>query len=165
MSSWARLDSRVLPPLAKSTANYLNSAMAKTEALQCGYDEAILLNINGTVAEGPGENLFVVKNNVIYTPNLSDGSLDGITAQTAKQLAKDLGYEVVHKSIIRDELFLADELFFTGTAAEVTPIREIDGRVIGSGSRGPVTEAVQSLFFDVVSGKNPDYDHWLTYCS
>lgn len=165
MSSWARLDSRILPPLAKSTANYLNSAMAKTEAKQCGYDEAILLNVNGTVAEGPGENLFVVKDNVIYTPHYSDGSLNGITARTAKQLARDLGYTVSEKSIIRDELFLADELFFTGTAAEITPIREIDGRVIGSGKRGPITEKIQTLFFDIVSGKNPKYDHWLDYCN
>ena len=144
MSSWARVDSRILPPLAKCVANYANSVLAKQEAVQSGFDEAILLNLNGQIAEGPGENLFMVKDNVIYTPRVEDNVLKGITAQSIMQIAQDLGYTVSPKSMIRDELFLADELFFTGTAAEVTPIREIDGRVIGNGARGPVTEQLQA---------------------
>ena len=162
ISSWGRLDSRVMPPLAKATANYANSVLAKQEAIDCGYDEAILLNINGTIAEGPGENLFLIKDGVIYTPPSSDCVLKGITAQSVKQVALDSGFNVIEKSLIRDELFIADELFFTGTAAEVTPIREIDGRVIGSGQRGPVTEQLQSTFFDIVQGKNDKYSDWLT---
>jgi branched-chain amino acid aminotransferase len=164
ISSWARLDSRIVPPLAKSTANYLNSALAKREALSCGFDEAILLNLNGTVAEGPGENLFLVKNGCLYTNSPSDCALQGITCQSVIQIAKDLGIPFEFKSMIRDELFLADELFFSGTAAEVTPIREIDGRVIGSGSRGSITEIIQNKFFDIVAGKDDKYSDWLTPC-
>lgn len=163
MSSWTRIDARTLPPLSKCTANYANSILAKQEALSCGFDEAILLNMNGTVAEGPGENLFLIKHGHIYTPPASDGALLGITAQSVMQVAKDLGYPISYRSISRDELYIADELFFTGTAAEVTPIREIDGRVIGSGKRGPITHHLQTLFFDIVKGKNAAYDHWLTY--
>jgi branched-chain amino acid aminotransferase len=165
MSSWTRLDSRIMPPLAKATANYANSALAKMEALDCGYDEAILLNSNGTIAEGPGENIFVIVGNTIYTPPASDCALMGITAKSAATIAEDLGYKVVYKSLIRDELFLADELFFTGTAAEITPIREIDGRQIGNGKRGPVTEAIQTTFFKAVKGELSQYKNWLTYCS
>jgi branched-chain amino acid aminotransferase len=163
ISSWKRLDSRAIPPLAKCTANYINSVLAKTEAIDCGYDEAILLNFNGTVSEGPGENIFLIKNNIIYTPPTFDSALQGITCQSAYQIAKDLGYDVNFKSLTRDELFLADELFFTGTAAEITPIREIDGRIIGNGSRGPVTEKIQSKFFEILQGNDPSYDHWLEF--
>ena len=163
VSSWCRFDSRVMPPLAKSSANYLNSALAKTEALSCGYDEAIMLNLNGTISEGPGENIFVIKNGEIFTPPTSDGALMGITAQSAAQIAQDLGYKVTAKTLTRDELFIADELFFTGTAAEITPIREIDNRIIGSGKRGPITEKIQKTFFDAVKGQNAKYDSWLTY--
>jgi len=162
ISSWVRIDSRTVPPLAKSSANYLNSALAKSEALNCGYDEAILLNMNGTIAEGPGENIFMVKNGIMYTPDVSDHALSGITAQSAIQLAKDMGITVQSKRLIRDELFLADELFFTGTAAEITPIREIDGRIIGQGKRGPLTEKIQESFFNAVTGKLSSYKHWLT---
>lgn len=165
MSSWTRLDSRIIPPLAKATANYANSALAKMEALQCGFDEAILLNINGYVSEGPGENIFLIKNGKLYTTPPSDNALLGITCQSVIKIAQDLGIEFEYKQMIRDELFLADELFFTGTAAEITPIREIDGRVIGEGKRGPITEKVQTTFFDVVKGKNSKYDSWLTYCN
>ena len=161
MSSWARLDSRILPPMAKSAANYLNSALAKVEAIQCGFDEAILLNINGTVAEGPGENIFVVKDGKIFTPPNSDCALPGITSQSATQIATDLGYSVERRSLIRDDLFTADEIFFTGTAVEITPVREIDGRIIGAGKRGPVTEKIQKTFFDAVNGKLPQYKGWL----
>ena len=163
MSSWARIDSRALPPLAKSTANYANSALAKMEALSCGFDEAILLNINGYVSEGPGENIFVIKDNQLFSPPPSDSALLGITADSAIQIAKSLGIPFSFRSMIRDELFVADELFFTGTAAEVTPIREIDGRVIGSGKRGPITEKIQTKFFEVVQGKTPEFSHWLTH--
>ena len=164
MSSWMRLDSRSLPPLSKCSGHYTNSVMAKTEALRCGYDEAILFNSKGTVAEGPGENLFLIKDGVIVTPPVSDNVLKGITAESVMHIAKDLGYVVEKRSIIRDELYLADELFFTGTAAEVTPIREVDGRVIGNGGRGPITERLQRLFFEIVEGKNKDYLDWLTVC-
>lgn len=162
VSSWARLDSRILPPLAKCTANYANSALAKQEAISCGYDEAILLNVNGLIAEGPGENLFVIKDDVIYTTPPSDGALKGITANSAIQIATDLGYTVQFKSMIRDELFTADELFFTGTAAEITPIREIDNRVIKSNGRGPITKQIQDSFFKIVKGHDAKYSHWLT---
>lgn len=162
VSSWCRLDSRIMPPLAKSTANYLNSALAKMEALQCGFDEALLLNLNGQIAEGPGENLFLVKNNTIITPHVSDNALSGITANSVKSIAKNLGYAIKERSVIRDELFSADELFFTGTAAEVTPIREVDGRIIGDGKRGAITKAIQTEFFSIVSGKKPLYLDWLT---
>jgi branched-chain amino acid aminotransferase len=164
MSSWTRIDGRMLPTLAKTSANYANSALAKMEAIECGYDEAIMLNVNGTVSEGPGENIFAIRNGVISTPPTSDGALLGITAQTAVQIAEDLGFKVIHRSLTRDELFTSDELFFTGTAAEITPIREIDKRIIGAGKRGPITEKIQSAFFEAIRGKNPRYDHWLTYC-
>lgn len=165
VSSWNRIDSRVTPPLAKCTANYINSILAKHEALDCGYDEAILLNINGMVSEGPGENIFVIKGNTITTPPASDGPLLGITCDSIQRIARDLGYTITVRSISRDELFLADEIFFTGTAAEVTPVREIDRRVIGSGKRGPVTERLQAAFFDIVAGKQQAYSDWLTYIS
>lgn len=165
ISSWARLDSRIIPPLAKSTANYLNSALAKREAISCGFDEAILLNVNGTVAEGPGENLFLIKDGHLYTNATSDCSLEGITSKSIIEIAKSLDIPFSYRSFIRDDLFIADELFFTGTAAEVTPIREIDGRVIGSGERGPITHKIQDAFFDLVKGKNSKFQHWLTYCN
>ncbi len=162
ISSWTRLDSRTMSPHAKTAANYVNSGFAKREALNCGYDEAILLNSNGFIAEGPGENLFLIKDNVIYTPPVQDCVLKGITASSVISIAKNLGYDVQYKSLIRDELFLADELFFTGTAAEVTPIREVDERIIGNGKRGPITEKIQTDFFDIVHGKKSEYSNWLT---
>lgn len=162
ISSWTRIDSTIVPPLAKSASNYLNSGLAKQEALRCGYEEAILLNSNGRIAEGPGENLFLIKDNTLYTPDISESALKGITSKTIIECAEHLGIPFKFKSIIRDELFLADELFFTGTAAEVTPIREIDGITIGNGSRGPITEKLQSLFFDSVTGKKEVNTNWLT---
>jgi branched-chain amino acid aminotransferase len=164
ISSWERIDSRILPPLAKCSANYINSVLAKSEALNCGYDEAILLNVNGQISEGPGENILLIKNGKIFTPPVQDNALLGITCQSVIDIAKDLGYEVVFKSLIRDELFLADELFFTGTAAEITPIREVDGRTIGQGKRGPITKAIQEKFFEAVKGQDKKYEAWLTYC-
>ncbi len=163
MSSWNRLDSRTMPPMAKSSGNYINSALAKIEAKKCGFDEAILLNTQGKVAEGPGENIFVIRHGVLYTPPCSDGALHGITYQSVIQIAKDLGLQIVQRSLIRDELITADELFFTGTAVEVTPIREIDGYVIGNGTRGPITEQIQSTFFAAIRGQDPRYEGWLSY--
>ena len=163
ISSWARVDSRIMPPLSKCVANYANSSLAKMEALNCGYDEAIMLNTQGTIAEGPGENLFLVKNGKLFTTSTADSALQGITSQTIISLAESLNIPVTHCSLIRDQLFTADELFFTGTAAEVTPIRDVDGRQIGSGTRGPITKQLQEAYFDVVKGKNEAYSHFLTY--
>lgn len=147
---------------AKSVSNYTNSILANREATDNGFDEAIMLDPTGHVSEGSGENIFAVSNGVIYTPDLSSGALDGITRNTVFCLATDLGYKVVEKSMTRDELYIADEVFFTGTAAEVTTIRAIDRIQIGQGCRGPVTEKIQKAFFDLVSGNNPKYAHWLS---
>jgi branched-chain amino acid aminotransferase len=163
ISSWSRVDTRTLPPLAKATANYANSVLAKLEALNCGYDEAILLNQHGYVAEGSGENIFIVNNGVLITPPLSAGALYGITRDSVIEIAKDFGIEVLEKNILREEIFMADEAFLTGTAAEVTPIREVDGRVIGSGSRGPITEKIQKKFFDITKGRDGKYKKWLDF--
>ncbi|MGA8164607.1 MAG: branched-chain amino acid transaminase [Waddliaceae bacterium] len=163
MSSWCRIESRILPTHAKCTANYANSVLAKREALDCGYDEAILLNMAGNVSEGTGENLFLVKEGKVFTPPDSDGPLPGITRETVRQIAKDLAIPCTSKSIARDELFLADELFFTGTAAEVTPIREVDGRMIGNGRRGAITETIQQRYFAIVHGQEEAYHKWLTF--
>jgi branched-chain amino acid aminotransferase len=139
----------------------MNSMMALKEALDTGYDEALLLDANGFVMEGSGENIFIVRDGVIYTPDLTS-ALDGITRRTVIQLAEEAGYKVVEKRITRDEVYIADEAFFTGTAAEVTPIREIDGRAVGSGSRGPITEQLQSKYFDVVHGRSAAHTDWLS---
>jgi len=161
ISSWIRIDTRTLPPLAKATANYLNSVLAKLEAIECGYDEAILLNSNGFIAEGSGENIFIVKGGILLTPPTSSGALYGYTRDSIIELARDLSIPVVERDILREELFMADEAFLTGTAAEVTPIREVDGREIGSGSIGPITERLQGKFFQVVRGRDPRYKKWL----
>lgn len=147
---------------AKANGHYFNSMLALSEALRDGYDEALLLDTEGFVAEGSGENLFLVKDGEIHTPDLSSG-LDGITRKTIMNLCADLGYTVREKRITRDEVYIADEAFFTGTAAEVTPIREVDGRQIGNGGRGPVTEKLQTLYFDVVNGRAEKYSDWLHY--
>ena len=163
VSSWLRTDSRSLPPLAKATANYANSVLAKLEALDCGYDEAIMLNYNGSVSEGPGENIFLIQDGCISTPPASAGALYGITQDTAVHILNDMGHDVERREIAREELFVANELFFTGTAAEITPIREVDGRIIGSGSRGPITKKVQDKFYDIVKGNDSKYSNWLVY--
>jgi branched-chain amino acid aminotransferase len=147
---------------AKSVSNYTNSILANMEALDNGFDEAILLDPNGFVAEGSGENVFLVKDGVIYTPDLSVGALNGITRKTVLMIAADLGIEVIQKRITRDECYIADEMFFSGTAAEITPIREIDRITVGQGVRGPITEKIQKSFFNITSGKNPKYVNWLT---
>jgi branched-chain amino acid aminotransferase len=164
VSSWLRVDSRILPPQVKCSANYANSVLAKIEAKDCGYEEAIQLNLSGFVAEGPGENIFLVKNGVLITPPEDAGALYGITAQSAMAIAKDFGIDCLKRNLLREELFSGDELFFTGTAAEITPIREVDGRVIGEGRRGEITRKIQEKFFEVVKGKDPSYYGWLTFC-
>ncbi len=146
---------------AKANGNYMNSMLALREALACGCDEALLLDPEGYVAEGSGENIFIVRDGMIYTPELTS-ALDGITRATVIELAGELGYQVREKRITRDEVYVADEAFFTGTAAEVTPIRELDGRKIGQGTRGPVTEKLQKLYFDVVHGRSQPHARWLT---
>jgi branched-chain amino acid aminotransferase len=165
-SSYTRHHVNITMTQAKAVSNYTNSILANMEATDEGYDEALLLDSSGFVSEGAGENLFVIKGGVIYTPDLSAGALNGITRNTVFHIAKDLGYEIVQKRITRDEVYICDEAFFTGTAAEVTPIRELDRIELGEGEyagrRGPITEKIQSAFFDIVNGRNPKYAHWLT---
>lgn len=161
-SSFARHHVNITMCKAKANGNYMNSILAHQEAAQDGYQEALLLDVDGFVAEGSGENIFIVRNGKLITPDLTS-ALEGITRDTIIHLAKEeLGLEIIEKRITRDEVYSADEAFFTGTAAEVTPIRELDNRAIGAGSRGPITEKLQSLYFDVVKGKNAKYQHWLT---
>ncbi len=147
---------------AKSVGSYTNSILAHQEAAHDGYDEALLLDVDGYVAEGAGENIFIVKKGKLYTPDLTS-CLEGITRDSILTMAKDLGIELIEKRITRDEAYCANEAFFTGTAAEVTPIRELDNRTIGSGSRGPITTKLQSMFFDIVGGKNSKYADWLAH--
>ncbi|MGB2248828.1 MAG: branched-chain amino acid transaminase [Alcanivorax sediminis] len=164
-SSYTRHHVNITMCKAKANGNYINSMLALNEALSGGADEALLLDNEGYVAEGSGENIFVIKNGVLFTPELTS-CLDGITRKTIIQLAEERGYTVREKRITRDEIYVADEAFFTGTAAEVTPIRELDGRIIGEGKRGPITELLQSTYFDLVTGKLDDqYGEWLTYVS
>ena len=160
-SSFTRHHPNIAMCKAKANGNYINSMLALSDALKDGYDEALLLDVDGFVAEGSGENFFLVKDGIIYTPELTS-ALDGITRKTVIQLAKEEGYQVIEKRITRDEVYIADEAFFTGTAAEVTPIRELDGRTIGCGSRGPITEVLQTKYFDVVHGKSSAHRDWLT---
>jgi branched-chain amino acid aminotransferase len=160
-SSFTRHHVNISMVRAKASGYYINSILANQEVTADGYDEALLLDTEGYVSEGAGENVFIVKAGKIYTPDLAS-CLDGITRDSVLTMARDLGIEVIEKRITRDEIYCSDEAFFTGTAAEVTPIRELDGRQIGAGSRGPVTEQLQSLFFDVVGGKAAKYKHWLT---
>jgi branched-chain amino acid aminotransferase len=160
-SSHARHHVNVTMARAKFAATYANSILANMEATEDGYDEALLLDVDGFVAEGAGENIFIVKNGVIYEPEIAS-ALIGITRDSVITLAKELGYTVVSKRLTRDDIYIADEAFFTGTAAEVTPIRELDNRQIGEGRRGPITTRLQTLFFDVVNGRVPAHADWLT---
>jgi branched-chain amino acid aminotransferase len=162
VSSYTRHHVNITMTQAKAVSNYTNSILANMEALDDGYDEAMLLDAHGFVSEGAGENLFIVKGGVVYTPDLSAGALNGITRNTVFAICADLGLKIVEKRITRDEVYISDEAFFTGTAAEVTPIRELDRIEIGAGSRGPVTEKIQSAFFDIVNGRNPKYAEWLS---
>ena len=161
-SSFTRHHVNITMTQAKAVSNYTNSIMANMEATDDGYDEALLLDPTGFVSEGAGENIFIVKNGVIYTPDTSAGALNGITRNTIVAICQDMGLPLIEKRITRDEIYISDEAFFTGTAAEVTPIRELDRIELGCGARGPITEKIQSAYFDIVHGRNPKYAHWLT---
>jgi branched-chain amino acid aminotransferase len=160
-SSFSRHHVNVSMVRAKASGYYINSILANQEALTDGYDEALLLDTDGYVSEGSGENVFIVKNGKLYTPDLAS-CLDGITRDAIVTMARDLNIDVTEKRITRDEMYCCDEAFFTGTAAEITPIRELDNRMIGDGKRGPITTQLQALFFEVVKGKQTKYQHWLT---
>jgi branched-chain amino acid aminotransferase len=160
ISSWQRIPPNVVPHVSKATGVYLNSLLAVTEATNAGYDEAILLTPEGTVADGSGENIFVVRDGVIYTPDLASGILPGITRDTITQIAQDLGHTVLEKALIRSDLYLADEVFMTGTAAEVTPLRSVDDHELGVGE---VTLAIQKAYLDTVRGKSERWSHWLDH--
>jgi branched-chain amino acid aminotransferase len=163
VSSWWRMAPNTFPALAKAGANYMNSQLIKMEALLDGYEEGIALNIRGHISEGSGENLFLVKDGVVLTPPLSSSVLPGITRDSVMTLFREMGVKVVEETIPREMLYIADEVFFTGSAAEVTPIRSIDKIVIGTGKRGPLTERVQKAFFEVVDAKTADTHGWLTF--
>lgn len=161
-SSFTRHHVNISMVRAKACGYYINSILANREVTSLGFDEALLLDTEGYVSEGAGENIFMVRDGVIYTPDLAS-CLDGITRDSVMVIARDLGLEIREKRITRDELYCCDEAFFTGTAAEVTPIRELDGRTIGAGSRGPITQQIQEIYFSAVRGTNEKYAHWLTY--
>jgi len=163
VSSWRRIDQGMLNPNAKGTGGYLNSILAKQEAVKNHYDEAILLNYAGLVSEGSGENIFIVNNGVVTTPPVTAGILEGITRDSVMTLLKDEGRRVREANITRSDLYYADEIFFTGTAAEVTPVREVDDRPVGNGRPGPVTRTAQDLFHQAVTGRLAAYGHWLDY--
>ena len=163
ISTWARMAPNTLPAMAKATANYANSALIKMEALADGYSEGLALDVSGNVSEGSGQNVFIVREGAIYTPPLSASILGGITRDSIITLAHELGYQVTEMNLPSEALYIADEVFCVGTAAEVTPIRSIDKLKIGSGRRGPVTEALQRAFFQVINGEVPDRHGWLTY--
>ena len=161
VSSWKRNDNNTLPPGAKATGQYINSSLAKMEAMKGGYDEAIMLNLEGHISDGSGENVFIVRDGVISTPPLSACCLEGYTRESVMTIARDLGYTVIERDLARMDLYTADEAFFTGTAAEVTPIREVDDREVGASGRGPVTKELQETFFAAVGGEVEKYRSWL----
>ena len=163
VSSWRKPAPDTFPALAKCGANYMNSQLAKLEAIDNGFDEAIMLDYEGHVSEGSGENIFLVEGEKLFTPAMSSSNLKGITRDSVMTIARDLGYEVIEEVISRERLYAANEVFFTGTAAEVTPIRSIDHRTIGIGRRGPISEKLQTAFFDIVEAKVEDKYGWLSY--
>ena len=163
ISSWRRNSQNSLPAAAKATGQYINSVLAKVESLKAGYDEAIMLNEAGFITDGSGENVFIVRDGALTTPPIQAGCLDGITRGTIITIARDLGYEVREDNLVRTDLYNAEECFFTGTAAEITPIREVDDRVVGEGHRGPVTKELQGAFFAATKGESEKYADWLTY--
>lgn len=163
VSSWGRGAPNRFPSIAKSTANYANAQLIKMEATLNGYAEGIALDPQGFVSEGSGQNIFAVRDDVIYTPPLADSVLPGITRDIVMTLARDLGFEIREATLPREALYIADEVFFSGTAAEITPIRSIDKIAVGSGTRGPVTQAIQHRFFDIINGRAPDTHGWLTF--
>jgi branched-chain amino acid aminotransferase len=163
VSSWSRAAANTFPTLAKSSANYANSQLIKMQALADGYSEGIALDSGGFISEGSGQNLFLVRDDVIYTPPLSASILPGITRNSVVTIARDLGFQVREDMMPREMLYIVDEAFFVGTAVEITPIRTIDKITVGSGRRGPITEAIQHAFFDIINGEKPDRHGWLTY--
>lgn len=163
ISSFTRHHVNITMTKAKACGYYINSILAKAEAVRDGYDEAILLEPNGLVSEGSGENIFLVKDGKINTPPLSNSNLAGITRDAVAQICKRLGYELTENCVTRDELYIADEIFLTGTAAEITPVREVDGRQIGAGKKGPVTDKIQKTFFEAAKGQIPEFENWLAY--
>jgi branched-chain amino acid aminotransferase len=165
ISSWRRPDPNTLPTQAKATGQYINSGLAKVEAIKAGYDDALMMGPDGTVAEGTGENLFIVRDGVLLTPPESSGILLGVTRDSVIQIAKDAGYETVERKLLRPDIYTADEAFLTGTAAEVTPIREVDGRILASNGRGPITKEIQQTYFAAVAGEIDRYDSWVEYAS
>ncbi len=162
VSSWRRAAPDTYPTLAKASGNYLNSQLSKIEAKQNGYHEAIALDVSGLISEGSGENLFVVRDGVLFTPSIASGILHGITRDTVMRLARDMGHEVREQSLPREILYIADEVFFCGTAAEITPVRSVDRVPVGSGKPGPITRAIQSEFLGIARGRLPDRHGWLT---
>ena len=162
ISSWKRNDQNSLPASAKATGQYINGVLAKVESLKAGYDEAIMLNHAGYITDGSGENVFIARSGMLFTPPISAGCLDGITRASVMTFARDLGYEVRETNLTRTDLYNADEAFFTGTAAEVTPIREVDDRQVGDGTRGPITKEIQGVFFSATKGEMDRYASWLT---
>ena len=163
ISSWRRPDPNTFPAQAKATGQYINSGLAKVEAIKAGYDDALMLGPDGTVAEGTGENLFVIRDGVLITPSESSGILLGVTRDSIMTIGRDLGYEIVERKLVRADVYTADEAFLTGTAAEVTPIREVDGRVLGSNGRGPITKELQQTYFAAVKGEIDRYEHWVEH--
>lgn len=161
ISSWRRPDPNTLPAQAKATGQYINSGLAKVEALKAGYDDALMLGPDGSVAEGTGENVFIVREGVLITPPESSGALMGVTRDSAITIAEDAGYEVVQRKLSRADIYTADEAFLTGTAAEITPIREVDDRILASNGRGPITKEIQQTFFAAVKGEIDRYDRWV----
>jgi branched-chain amino acid aminotransferase len=163
VSSWRRPDPNTLPAQAKATGQYINSGLAKVEALKAGYDDALMLGPDGTVSEGTGENVFIVRDGVLITPPESSGALMGITRESAITIAEDAGYEVVQRKLSRADVYTADEAFLTGTAAEITPIREVDERLLASNGRGPITKEIQQTYFAAVKSEIDRYAHWVEY--
>jgi branched-chain amino acid aminotransferase len=165
ISSWRRPDPNAFPTQAKATGQYINSGLAKVEAIKAGYDDALMLGPDGTVAEGTGENLFIIRDGTLITPPESSGILLGVTRDSVIQIAKDAGYETVERKLLRPDVYTADEAFLTGTAAEVTPIREVDGRILASNGRGPITKEIQQTYFAAVKGEIDRYERWVEYAS
>ncbi|HEV8564410.1 MAG TPA: branched-chain amino acid transaminase [Actinomycetota bacterium] len=163
ISSWRRNSQNSLPAAAKATGQYINSVLAKVESLKAGYDEAVMLNEAGQITDGSGENVFVVRDGALATPPTQAGCLDGVTRNVVITLARDLGYTVKEENLVRTDIYNADECFFTGTAAEITPVREVDDRTVGEGHRGPVTKELQGAFFAATKGENEKYASWLTH--
>jgi branched-chain amino acid aminotransferase len=162
VSSWRRIHDSMTPPLAKAAGNYLNSILATQESRRNGYDESILLDLYGNVSEASGENIFLVRHGKIYTPSFADSALEGITRESAITIAKDLGYEVIERQIARTELYMAEEIFLTGTAAEIVPVTNIDGHTVGNGKEGPLTKNIREMYAKVVSAEAKEYSDWLT---